>query len=185
MSSRLNHMRIAVLATEGFEESELKVPAATLRAAGAEVIIVSPQAESIKGWKDKNWGESIPVDLALGQAAAADFDALLLPGGVINPDRLRLEPKAALFVRAFYDESKPIAAICHGPWMLIEANLVRGRRITSWPSLKTDLINAGAEWVDEAVVEDGNIITSRKPDDIPLFTEKLMETLTRTMASHT
>jgi protease I len=182
MVKRLEHARIAVLATDGFEESELKEPVKALKDEGAEITIVSPKAGSIKGWKLKDWGGSVDVDATLDQALSGDFEALLLPGGVINPDRLRLEPKAALFVRGFAEEMKPIAAICHGPWMLIEADLVRGKRIAAWPSLRTDLINAGAQWVDEPVVEDGNLITSRKPDDIPAFVERFCAVLERTLA---
>jgi protease I len=182
MAMRLEHVRIAVLATDGFEESELKEPVKALREEGAEITIVSPKAGSIKGWKKKDWGGSVDVDTTLDHAVPGDFEALLLPGGVINPDQLRLEPKAALFVRGFAEEMKPIAAICHGPWMLIEADLVRGKRIASWPSLRTDLINAGAQWVDEPVVEDGYLITSRKPDDIPAFVERFSDVLERTFA---
>jgi protease I len=182
MANRLEHARVAVLATDGFEESELKEPVKALKDQGAEIAIVSPKAGSIKAWKMKDWGGSVDVDATLDQAVPGDFDALLLPGGVINPDRLRLEPKAALFVRGFAEEMKPIAAICHGPWMLIEADLVRGKRIASWPSLRTDLLNAGAQWVDQPVVEDGILITSRKPDDIPAFVERFSEALERTLA---
>lgn len=184
MANRLEHARIAVLATDGFEESELKDPVKIFKDEGAEITIVSPKPGAIKGWKMKDWGGSVDVDATLDQAVPGDFDALLLPGGVINPDRLRLEPKAALFVRGFAEEGKPIAAICHGPWMLIEADLVRGKRIASWPSLKTDLRNAGAEWIDEPAVEDGNLITARKPDDIPAFAERVMAALERTLAPH-
>jgi protease I len=182
VANRLEHARVAVLATDGFEESELKEPVKALKDQGAEITIVSPKAGSIKAWKMKDWGGSVDVDATLDQAVPGDFDALLRPGGVINPDRLRLEPKAALFVRGFAEEMKPIAAICHGPWMLIEADLVRGKRIASWPSLRTDLLNAGAQWVDQPVVEDGILITSRKPDDIPAFVERFSEALERTLA---
>jgi len=182
MANRLEHARIAVLATDGFEESELKDPVKALKEEGAEITIVSPKPGKIKAWSKKDWGGSIDVDATLGQAVPGDFDALLLPGGVINPDHLRLEPEAARFVRGFAEDMKPIAAICHGPWMLIEADLVRGKRIASWPSLKTDLRNAGAEWADEPVVEDGNLITSRKPDDIPAFVSRFTEVLERTLA---
>lgn len=184
MGNRLEHVRIAVLATDGFEESELKEPAEFFRGQGAEVSIVSPHAGQIRGWKAKEWGGSVDVDVTLDKAVPGDFDALVLPGGVINPDRLRLDPKAADFVRGFADEGKPIAAICHGPWMLIEAGLVRGRRLASWPSLRTDLRNAGAEWVDEPVVEDGSLVTSRRPDDIPAFAERFTEVLERTLSHH-
>jgi protease I len=182
MANRLEHARVPVLATDGFEESELMEPVKALKEEGAEITIVSPKPGKITGWKMKDWGDSVQVDATLDRAVPGDFEALLLPGGVINPDRLRLEPKAALFVRGFAEEMKPIFAICHGPWMLIEADLVRGKRIASWPSLKTDLRNAGAEWVDEPVVEDGNLVTSRKPDDIPAFVDRITEVLERTLA---
>jgi protease I len=182
MAKRLEHVRIAVLATDGFEEAELKEPVKALKEQGAEVTLVSPKPGSIRAWRKGDWGDSVDVDATLDRAVPGDFDALLLPGGVINPDRLRLEPKAALFVRGFAEEMKPIAAICHGPWMLIEADLVRGKRIASWPSLKTDLRNAGAEWADEPAVEDGNLVTSRKPDDIPAFVDRFASLLERVMA---
>ena len=181
MANRLQNLRIAVLATDGFEESELAEPVAALKEEGARVVIVSPKPDSIKGWSKGNWSRDISVDLKLENADAKDFDALLLPGGVINPDRLRLEPKAVEFVKAFFDDYKTVAAICHGPQLLIEADAVRGKVLTSWPSLTTDLKNAGAEWVDEAVVEDGNLITSRKPADIPLFNAKVVEALEKTL----
>jgi protease I len=182
MRNRLQNLKIAVLATDGFEESELLEPVAAFREEGAEVTIVSPKAGTIKSWKEKNWGMDLPVDLTLNQANPDDFDALHLPGGVINPDRLRLEPKAVAFVKAFTEQGKTVSAICHGPWMLIEAEAVRGRKIASWPSLKTDLQNAGAEWTDLPAVADGNLITSRKPDDIPIFNAKVIETLEKTLA---
>jgi protease I len=169
MEKKLKNVRIAVLATHGFEESELLEPVEAWRKEGAEVAIVSPHMGAIKGWKMKNWGKEVAVDMELSHAKALDFDALHLPGGVINPDALRMIPEAVKFVRDFVLEEKPVAAICHGPWMLAEADVVRGRTVTSWPSLRTDLINAGATWVDEPVAQDGDIITSRKPDDIPVY----------------
>ena len=143
--------------------------------AGAKVIIVSPESGSIKGWTNTNWAGSVSVDMSLSEAASTDFDALMLPGGVINPDKLRMNDAAIHFVKSFSDSGKPIAAICHGPQILIETGSVRGKRMTSWPSLKTDLLNAGAFWIDEAVIADRGLITSRKPDDIPAFNKKMIE----------
>jgi deglycase len=171
----LRGKKIAILATDGFEQVELTEPRKALEQAGATTQIVSPKEGEIRGWNFKDWGQSIHVDKTLDQAKAKDYDALLLPGGVINPDHLRLESKAVNFVKEFVHEGKLIAAICHGPWTLIEADAVRGRTMTSWPSLKTDLKNAGAHWVDQAVVADGNFVTSRKPDDIPAFNKKVIE----------
>jgi protease I len=174
----LNGRRIAVLATDGFEQSELQEPKRLLEEAGATVHVIAPGGVSeIKGWDKKDWGDTVKVDAALDQADAKDYDALVLPGGVINPDKLRLEPKAIALVKAFGTAKKPIAAICHGPWTLINAALVKGRKVTSWPSLRTDLENAGAHWEDSEVVHDGNLITSRKPDDIPAFAKKLISAL--------
>jgi protease I len=174
-STALDGMRIAVLATDGFEQSELMLPRQTLLDAGAQVQIVSPKHGQIHGWQKNNWGESISVDVMLDQANPDDFDALVLPGGVANPDQLRIVPQAVSFVRTFVVADKPIAAIGHGPWMLVEAGAVRGRTVTSWTSLKTDIINAGGSWVDEEVRVDDGIITSRKPDDIPAFSAKMIE----------
>jgi protease I len=171
----LSGKKIAILATDGFEQVELIEPRKVLEEAGATTHVVSPKSGEIKGWNFKEWGQSVPVDKTLDQAKPEDYDVLVLPGGVINPDHLRMESKAVNFVRGFVQEGKPIAAICHGPWTLIEADGVRGRTIISWPSLKTDLQNAGAHWVDQAVVTDKNLITSRKPDDIPSFTQKIIE----------
>ena len=142
--------------------------------AGAETSIVSPKSGGVRGWKFTDWGDELPVDLSLDQAKPQDFDALLLPGGVINPDALRILPNAVAFAKAFFDAGKPVAAICHGPWTVIETGAARGRRIASWPSLKTDLRNAGAEWVDQPVVTDGNLVSSRKPDDIPAFNKAMI-----------
>lgn len=172
--SLLQH-RVAILATDGFEESELLEPMKALKEAGAKVTIVALKSGKIKGWKHTDWGKEIPVDLVVEDADAADFDALLLPGGVMNPDQLRMSSAAVAFVREFADTGKPIAAICHGPWTLIEADVVNGRTMTSWPSIKSDLINAGANWVDEEVVVDQGLVTSRKPDDIPAFNKKMIE----------
>ncbi len=150
-------------------------PKKAFEQAGAKTTIVSPVKGKVKGWKTKNWGDEFAVDTELSQANAEDFDALLLPGGVINPDTLRMNENAVNFVKKFVEAKKPIAAICHGPWTLINAQSVKGKKITSWPSIKTDLINAGANWVDEEVVVDGNLVTSRKPDDIPAFNKAAIE----------
>jgi protease I len=172
---RLNGRKVAVLATDGFEEEELTKPIERLRAEGAEVHIVSPKSDEITSWVHGVWGEKFRVDVPLANASVETYDGLLLPGGVINPDRLRREQQAVDLVRAFYDANKPIAAICHGPWMLIEAGVVRGLRMTSFHSIRTDVRNAGAECVDEEVVVDRGIVTSRKPDDIPAFNDKFVE----------
>lgn len=169
--------KVMILATDGFEQSELLKPKAALEKAGIETVVVSPQAGEIRGWNGGDWGESVAVDLALGDASAEDFDALLLPGGQINPDKLRLNDDAIELIKDFDSAGKPIAAICHAPWLLVEANLVDGRTVTSWPSIRTDLMNAGADVVDREVVKDGNLITSRKPEDIPAFSKALIERL--------
>lgn len=169
MAQELKGFRVAVLATDGFEQSELFEPLRALRDAGAEAHVVAPKAGEIQGWKHHEKGERIAVDRELGQTRPEDYDALVLPGGVMNPDALRLDPKAVAFVRAFVNADKPIAAICHGPWPLIDAGGVKGKRMTSWPSLKTDLNNAGANWMDQEVSIDGRLVTSRKPDDLPAF----------------
>src|SRR5947207_6504690 len=158
MADQLKGKRVAALATHGFEQDELLRPRQALEDAGAKVDIVSPQSGRIRGWKHKEWGDEVSVDRTLDQAKPGDYDALLLPGGVMNPDRLRMDPKAVQFVKHFVDEEKPIAAICHGPWMLVEAG-VDGRTLTSWPSIKTDIRNAGGAWVDQEVVVDNGIVT--------------------------
>ena len=173
--STLNGKKIAILATDGFEQVELTKPKQALEEAGATVHIVSPKSDSIKGWDETDWGESFDVDVSLDQADAGSYDALVLPGGQINPDKLRTEDKAVQFVRNFGQQQKPIAAICHGPWTLIEAELVRGKKMTSFPSIKTDLKNAGADWVDQEVVVDQGIITSRNPDDLPAFNKTIIK----------
>jgi protease I len=171
----LDGLKIAILATDGFEQSELTEPRAALSAAGATTSIVSPKRGALRGWNHKDWAdEEVEVDLALDEADPKEFDALVLPGGVMNPDALRTQPSAVAFVKAFFDAGKPIGAICHGPWTVIESGAARGRRMTSWPSLKTDLENAQARWVDEEVVVDGNLVTSRKPDDLPAFNRELL-----------
>ena len=166
--------RIAILATNGFEQSELMDPRENLKTAGYAVDVVSPEAGNIRGWKDKDWGDTVAVDVALADADAKDYDALVLPGGVINPDKLRMDPAALDFIRAFADDHKVIAAICHAPWLLVETGIAKDRDVTSWPSVRTDLENAGGRWRDEAVVEDGNLITSRKPEDIPAFSRAVI-----------
>lgn len=175
---KLDGVRVAILATDGFEQSELEKPRAAFDAEGAETEVVSP-VETPRGWSGQDWGRTVAADVALSEATADEFDALLLPGGVHNPDALRMIPEAVAFVRAFFDAGKPVAAICHGPWTVLEAGAAKGRRMTSWPSLKTDLRNAGAEWVDEEVVVDGNLVTSRKPDDIPAFNREAVEVFAR------
>jgi len=175
VSDQLRNKRVAALVENGFEQSELLEPKKALEAAGAQVEIVSPQTGKVKGWQHTNWGQEVTVDRQLDQANASQYDALLLPGGVMNPDKLRANSRAVAFVKAFVDAGKPIAAICHGPWTLIEAGAVRGRTITSWPSLQTDLRNAGANWIDQEVVTDNGLVTSRKPDDIPAFNRKMIE----------
>ena len=169
--------RVLILAADGFEQSELMDPKAALEAAGFETVVASSNAGEIKGWKDKNWGESVPVDALIADMNASDFDALLLPGGQMNPDILRMDEAAVDLVEDFNDAGKPIAAICHGPWMLVEADVVEGRTVTAWPSVRTDLTNAGANVVDQEVAIDGNLITSRMPADIPAFSKALIDAL--------
>jgi protease I len=165
---------IAILATDGFEQVELTEPKKALEEAGAQTQVVSPNGKKIKGWNKKDWGEEIEVDILLKSAEPTKYHALLLPGGVQNPDHLRMNPDAVRFVKHFFEHAKPVAAICHGPWMLVEAGAVKGRTVTSWPSLKTDIRNAGGTWVDEEVVLSNGVITSRKPDDIPAFNREMI-----------
>ena len=174
-NNNLHGIKVAILVTDGFEQVELIEPKKALDAASAETLIVSPKDKQVRGWNFTDWGERLSVDFKLDEAKPEDFDALLLPGGVINPDALRIEPKAVAFVKAFFDAGKPVASICHGPWTIIETGAARGRRMTSWPSLKSDLENAGANWVDEEVTVDRNLVTSRKPEDIPAFNAKMIE----------
>jgi protease I len=171
----LDEMKVAILVADGFEQAELVEPRRALDQAGAETLIVSPAKGQVQGWKHFDKADKFAVDVPLDQADAELFDALLLPGGVANPDQLRTLPKAVAFVRTFFDAGKPVAAICHGPWTLVEANVLNGRTITSWPSIKTDLKNAGAHWVDREVVVDDGLVSSRKPDDIPAFNKKMLE----------
>jgi protease I len=177
----LNGMKIAILITDGFEQVEMEEPRKALDNAGADTRIVSPKADKVRGWKSTEWGDEFPVDVPLDRAEGGDFDALLLPGGVTNPDKLRMIPAAVEFVKSFFAAGKPVAAICHGPWTIIEAGEAKGRRMTSWPSVKTDLKNAGADWVDEEVVIDGNLVCSRKPDDIPAFNRAITEVFSRAL----
>ncbi|MGH9567369.1 MAG: type 1 glutamine amidotransferase domain-containing protein [Candidatus Angelobacter sp.] len=174
-TDKLKGMKIAILVTDGFEQVELVKPRDALNQAGADTRIVSPRDGSVRGWNHTEWGQELPVDVPLNQAPAGNFDALLLPGGVMNPDKLRMEPAAVAFVKAFFDAGKPVAAICHGPWTIIEAGAARGKKIASWPSLKTDLRNAGAEWMDQEAVTDGNLVSARKPDDIPAFNRAMID----------
>jgi deglycase len=171
----LKGKRIAILATDGFEQSELVDPRDALDRAGAATTVIAPHAGAIKGWQMKDWGDEVEVDLTVDKAHADDYDALLLPGGVLNPDQLRTDAGAVTFVRSFFEAEKPVAAICHGPMMLIEADVLHDRHVTSWPSLRTDLRNAGARWSDEEVVVDRGLVTSRKPADIPAFNRKMIE----------
>jgi len=175
MNNDLNNLKVAILVAEGFEQQELTEPQKALEQAGAETLIVSPADGEVQGWNHFDKAEKFPVDVPLAEAKADDFDALLLPGGVANPDQLRMQPAAIGFIKDFFTAGKPVAVICHGPWTLIEAGVVKGRKITSWPTLKTDLINAGAEWVDEEVVVDNGLVSSRKPEDIPAFNRKMIE----------
>ncbi|MDQ2929383.1 MAG: type 1 glutamine amidotransferase [Gemmatimonadota bacterium] len=175
MADTLSGKRIAILATDGVEQIELIEPRKALDAAGANTKVVSLKSGTIQGMNHDKPGDKITVDTVLGSTSADDFDALLLPGGVANPDKLRTVEAAVSFVRSFFEAGKPVAAICHGPWLLVEADVVDGRKVTSWPSLKTDLKNAGAHWTDEQVVTDHGLVTSRKPDDIPAFNRKMIE----------
>jgi protease I len=171
----LDGMKVAILVAEGFEQVELTEPRKALDEAGARTQVVSPAQGEVQGWNHFDKGDKVRVDVPLASADVEDFDALLLPGGVANPDQLRTNPRAVEFVRGFFEAGKPVAAICHAPWTLVEAGVVNERSITSWPSLKTDLINAGAKWVDREVVTDNGLVTSRKPDDIPAFNRKMIE----------
>lgn len=175
MAKSLEGKNIAILATNGFEQSELLEPKKALEEAGAKTFIVSLKHGAINGWKNKNWGESVKVDLSLNEADPEEFDALLLPGGVMNPDALRNDERAVEFAQAFVDAEKPIAAICHGPQLLIETGILAGRKVTSYPSFKTDILNAGGDWYDSEVVVDKGLVTSRRPDDIPAFNRKMIE----------
>lgn len=176
MTAELSQKKVAILATDGVEQIELLQPRQALEQAGAKTHVISPKSGNIQGWNHYDKGDSIPVDVSLEQANPADYDALLLPGGTVNPDQLRVNPQAVAFVKSFIEAGKPVAAICHGPWTLVEANAVKGRTITSWPSLQTDLRNAGANWVDQEVVVDRGLVTSRNPQDIPAFNQAIIKT---------
>lgn len=171
----LDNISIAILVANGFEQSELDQPKKALEAEGAKVQIISPEKNKVKGWKHTNWGDEFAIDIHLDKANPNNFVGLILPGGIINPDKLRMNTKAIDFIKHFIINNKPIGAICHGPWTLIEADGVKGRKMTSWPSLKNDLINAGAQWVDEKVIRDDKLVTSRKPDDLPAFNKTLIK----------
>jgi protease I len=175
MAADLQGKRIAIVATDGFEQSELTEPLKALRQAGAEVEVIAPHREPIQGMRHHDKGDKVEVDRTLDEAHAEEYTALVLPGGVANPDALRTNQRAVAFVKHFFEAGKPVAAICHGPWTLVEADVVRGRTVTSWPSLKTDLKNAGAKWVDREVVVDHGLVTSRRPDDLPAFCKKMIE----------
>ncbi len=182
MAGQLQGQKIAILATDGFEYVELVRPRKALDDAGAKTSVVSPKTDRVRGWNFTDWGDELSVDVPLDRASSADFDALLLPGGVINPDSLRIQPKAIAFVKSFFDAGKPVAAICHGPWTIINAGAARGRRMTSWPSLEIDLRNAGAQWVDQEAVTDQGLVTSRKPDDIQAFNRAMIDLFSRAPA---
>ncbi len=175
MASELNGRKIAILVANGFEQVEMTRPRKALEDAGAETVLISPEDRKVKGWNHTEWGDEFDVERPLDSAREDEYDALMLPGGVMNPDHLRMNERAVDFVRSFFEAGKPVAAICHGPWMLVETDVVRGRTVTSWPSLKTDLRNAGAKWVDREVVTDAGLVTSRNPDDIPAFNRKMIE----------
>jgi protease I len=175
MTRKLEGRMIAILATHGFEQSELLEPKKALEEEGARTEVIALESGTIRGWKLKSWSQDVPVDVPIKTARPERYDALLLPGGVMSPDTLRTHPLAVNFVRSFFDDGKPVAAICHGPWMLVEADVVRGLRLTSWPSLRTDIRNAGGEWLDQEVVSDRRLVTSRKPADLPAFIRRTVE----------
>jgi protease I len=175
METTLNGKKVAILATDGFEQSELQMPLNELKNAGAAVDIVSLKKGKIKGWKENNWGEEVSVDKALDEVKSDDYDALVLPGGAMNPDTLRANEDAVNFAAGFLEDGKTLAAICHGPWTLIESGLLQGRKMTSYKSIRTDMINAGVNWVDEEVVVDNGLVTSRSPKDLPAFCKKMIE----------
>jgi protease I len=179
MASKLDGKKVAILATDGFEQSELMGPKEALEKEGATCEIVSPKDETVRGWQHVRWGDELDVDVPLAEAKPDEYDALVLPGGQMNPDVLRGMPAVQRFVRAFVDAGKTVGAICHAPWILIDAGVVNGKRLTSWPSIRIDLRNAGANVVDEECVVDGNLVTSRKPGDIPAFSAKLVEMIAR------
>lgn len=175
MSDRLKGRKVAILVSNGFQQDEMVQPRRALEEASAETVLVSPDDGQVRGWRHGNWADTFPVDLSLDRARVEDFDALVLPGGVMNPDHLRMNERAVDLVRAFFEAGKPVAAICHGPWLLVEAGMVEGRTLTSWPSLRTDIRNAGGNWVDREVVTDRGLVTSRKPADLDAFNRKMVE----------
>ena len=172
---KLDNFKVAILATDGFEQSEFEEPRQALENNGATVDIISIKSGEIKAWNKGNWGKTVKVDKTVGEATPGDYQALVLPGGVMNPDKLRMDERAVTFTKSFLEDNKPVAAICHGPWLLVETGLLKGRRMTSYESIQTDIKNAGAEWVNEEVVKDNNLITSRKPDDIPAFIDTMLQ----------
>ena len=176
--------RVMILATDGFEQSELTGPKERLEKAGFETVVVAPEAGTIRGWQHTDWGDPVKVDMTLGQVDPAQFDALMLPGGQMNPDKLRMDDRAVQVVKDFCAAGKPVAAICHAPWLLAEADVLDGKTVTGWPSIRTDLRNAGATVVDHPVARDGNLITSRKPDDIPQFNAAMLELVGSRVAAH-
>ncbi|PUZ26615.1 protease I [Chitinophaga costaii] len=175
MEKQLSNKKVAIVITDGFEEVEFTAPKQALEDAGAQVHVIAPKAGKVKAWASTNWGGEYAVDKTIDAVNAQDYDALVLPGGVMNPDKLRVIPAVVAFVGGFFNAGKPIAAICHGPWTLLETGELKGRTVTSWPSLKTDLQNAGAQWVDQEVVTDHGLVTSRKPEDLPAFCKKMVE----------
>ena len=175
MTKDLKNTRVAILVADGFEQVEMTEPRKALIKEGAKTVLISPNDDSVRAWDETDWGETFEVDLPLSDAKPEDFDALLLPGGVMNPDKLRVDEDAIEFVREIFNAGKPVAAICHGPWTLVNAGVVQGRKMTSYPSISIDLKNAGADWVDEEVVVDNGLITSRKPADLPAFNRKVIE----------
>ncbi|MCW3103805.1 MAG: intracellular protease, PfpI family [Bacteroidetes bacterium] len=184
MEDKGTNKRVAVLATNGFEQSEFEKPVEALKNANMTVEIISLKSGKIKGWKEKNWGDEFQVDKTVDEVSADDYDALVLPGGVMNPDALRSNKKAVEFVTGFFEQDKPIAAICHGPWTLIETGKLKGRKLTSFKSIQTDLKNAGADWSDEEVVVDNGLVTSRTPEDLPAFCKKMVEEIREGVHSH-
>lgn len=173
--SALSGKTILILATHGFEQSELEVPQAKLKEAGATVHVASPEAGEIKGWDKKDWGRAVKVDKSLDQVSASEYDAIVLPGGQMNPDTLRADPQALALIKSFFEQGKVVAAVCHAPWLLIDTGIAKGRRLTSYNTMKQDMINAGAQWEDSEVVTDKGVVTSRKPEDLPAFVAKIIE----------